>query len=86
MLVYFIDTVNRLKRALGECLDIDPKVNLVHNDLYWAKVLRDFTTHWADLSRKKCDVGIFGWNQPSILISTLFLTPNPHPGSQIATV
>jgi len=42
--------VNGLKRVLGERLDIDPEVDLVHDDLYWAKVLQDFATHWVDLN------------------------------------
>ena len=59
-LVYPIDTVNGLKRVLRECLDNKPEVDLVYNDLYWIQVLWDFTTHWADLSRKECDKLILG--------------------------
>ena len=41
-LVYPIETVNGLKRVLGEYLDIEPKVDLIHNDLYWAASCQGF--------------------------------------------
>jgi len=47
-------------KQYSECLDIEPEVHLVHNDLYWGQVLRDFNTHWADFSRKECDYRILG--------------------------
>jgi len=46
--------------SLGECLDVEPEVHLVHHDLYWLQILWDFTTHWVDLSRKECNYRIHG--------------------------
>jgi len=57
---FSIETVTGFKKLLRECLDMKPEVDLVHNDLFGRQILRDFTIHWADLSRKKCNERILG--------------------------
>ena len=58
--------VNTLKECLNTNPEVhlvhntNPEVHLVHNGMYWAAILMNLITHWADLSRKECNKRILG--------------------------